>query len=41
MDLLEKALKPLQEWGRQWSTVQEAITETFAPPTPNAGRGES
>jgi len=31
MDMLEQALKPLQEWGRQWSTVQEAITETSAP----------
>ena len=40
MDMLEQALKPLQEWGRRWSTVLDAITDTIAP-TPNASRGQS
>ena len=32
MDILEQALKPLHEWGQEWSTVQRAITDTFVPP---------
>ena len=34
MGILEQALKPLHEWGREWSTVQRAITDTFVPPMP-------
>jgi len=41
MGILEQALKPLHEWGREWSTVQRAITDTFVPPTPNSTRDES
>lgn len=41
MDILEQALKPLHDWGQEWSTVQRAITDTFVPPTPNSTRDES
>ena len=40
MDLLEQALKPLHEWGQEWSTVQRAITDMCVPPTTNSAREE-
>jgi len=41
MDILEQALKPLHEWGQEWSTVQRAITDMCVPPTTNSTRDES
>ena len=41
MDLLEQTLKPLHEWGQEWSVVQRAITDTFGAPTTNSTRDES
>ena len=41
MDILEQALKPLHDWGQEWSTVQRAITDMFVPPTLNSTRDES
>jgi hypothetical protein len=41
MEILELTLKPLQEWGHEWSVVQRAITDTFVAPTSNSTPDES
>jgi hypothetical protein len=32
LELLERALGPLQAWGNQWNRIQHALTETLGLP---------
>lgn len=35
LEVLEKALTPVQSWGRQWNRVQHALTESLSLPEPH------
>ena len=35
MVLLEQSLKPLQEWGHQWTGMQRLFTEPLPSPSPD------
>ena len=41
LEVLERSLEPMREWGERWSSVQEAMTDSlrvFRPGGPGDGR---